>query len=101
VKKVGSSTVDVTAPRIVFGPQGLAQAYTVAAQFKDAKLALDTRKGKSVDVVLGSEAHVLLATKDVHLNAKKAMASAPGCVAIAKVKPLLPAPKVTTKPSSK
>ncbi|WP_284292234.1 LytR C-terminal domain-containing protein [Luteimicrobium album] len=101
VKKVGNSTVDVTAPRIVFGPKGLAQAYTVAAQFKDAKLALDTRKDASVDVVLGSEAHVLLGTKDVHLSAKKAMTSAPGCVALSKVKPLLPAPKATSTPSGK
>ncbi len=101
VKTVGNDASKVTAPRIVFGPKGLAQAYTVAAQLKDAKLALDTRKDRSVDIVLGTESHVLLGTKNVHLNAKKAMTSAPGCVAIAKVKPILPAPKATSTPSGK
>jgi hypothetical protein len=101
VKKVGNDSSQITAPRIVFGPKGLAQAYTVAAQFKDAKLALDTRKDRSVDIVLGTESHVLLGTKSVHLNAKKAMASRPDCVAIAKVKPILPAPKATSKSSGR
>jgi hypothetical protein len=101
IKKVGNDASKIVAPRVVYGPHGIAQAYTVAAQLKDAKLALDTRKGSSVDVVLGTESHVLLATKDVHLSAKKAMKSAPGCVAIKKVTPLPAAPKATPKTTGK
>ncbi|MGC5165922.1 LytR C-terminal domain-containing protein [Luteimicrobium sp. DT211] len=101
VKKVGNDSSKIVAPRVVFGKRGLYRAYTVAAQLKDAKFAYDGRKDASVDVVLGTESHVLLGTKDVHLNAKKAMKSAPGCVALAKVKPLPAAPKATSKPTKK
>ncbi|MFC8732099.1 LytR C-terminal domain-containing protein [Luteimicrobium sp. NPDC057192] len=101
IKKVGNDSSKIVAPRVVFGKRGLYRAYTVAAQLKDAKLAYDGRKDGSVDVVLGTESHVLLATKDVHLNAKKAMKSAPGCVPLAKVTPLPAAPKATPKSTSK
>ena len=101
IAKVGNDSSKIIAPRIVFGKRGLYRAYTVAAQLKDAKLAYDGRKDATVDVVLGTESHVLLATKDVHLNANKAMRSAPGCVALSKVTPLPSAPKATTKPSGK
>lgn len=39
--------------RIVFGPDGVQQAYTVARHFAEAELVLDTREGTLVDVILG------------------------------------------------
>ncbi len=41
--------------KILFGSDGIAQAYTVALHFTDAKLVLDNREGTTVDVVLGAE----------------------------------------------
>ena len=38
---------------IVFGRQGIAAGYTVAAQVPDSVLRLDARKGTSVDVLIG------------------------------------------------
>ncbi len=39
--------------RISFGEEGVAQAYTVARHFVESELVLDTRDGRTVDVVLG------------------------------------------------
>jgi hypothetical protein len=88
VGKVGNSTVAIAAPRIVYGPKGLARAYTVAAEVPDARLTLDARKNATVDVVLGTGYTKLTAENKVHLSPKKAMSSAPSCVAITKIKPL-------------
>ncbi len=41
--------------RIMFGPNGIAQAYTLALHFTDAKLVLDNREGSTVDLVVGEE----------------------------------------------
>jgi hypothetical protein len=40
--------------RISFGPDGVQQGYTVALNFEDPTLVLDSRRGTSVDVVLGT-----------------------------------------------
>jgi len=39
--------------RIMFGVDGVQQAYTVARNFPDYELILDSRKGPTVDVVMG------------------------------------------------
>jgi hypothetical protein len=39
--------------RVAFGVEGVQQGYTVARNFSEYELVLDTRKGKTVDVVMG------------------------------------------------
>ena len=41
--------------RIMFGVDGIREGYTVARNFANPELVLDTRKGVSVDVVVGAE----------------------------------------------
>ena len=41
--------------RIMFGSDGIAQAYTLARQFTDAELVLDSRDGITVDLVAGAD----------------------------------------------
>lgn len=48
-----SRTYEGTA-RIMVGPEGIAQGYTVARNFKDYEIVLDDRTGPTVDVVLGT-----------------------------------------------
>lgn len=106
VHTVGNSTVDVAAPRIVYGAKGLAQAYTLAAHVPDARLVLDTRKDAGVDLVLGTAYTSLTPVKEVGLSPKKAMASVGGCVALKDVKAVpagssVPKPKATAGSAKK
>lgn len=39
--------------RIMFGVEGVQQAYTIARHFEEYELILDTREGRTVDVVVG------------------------------------------------
>lgn len=54
--------------RIMFGETGIQKAYTLALQFKDAELILDTRENATVDVVLGPDFTGLVKRLDPQLN---------------------------------
>lgn len=70
---------------IQFGAQGVAAAYTVAAQFDTPQLVLDTRADASVDVVVGSSYSALVAAADVVLQADQPFAVPEGCIALDQV----------------
>jgi hypothetical protein len=70
---------------IQFGTQGVAAAYTVAAQFDTPKLVLDTRADATVDVVVGSSYSALVAAADVVLVADQPFAVPEGCIALDQV----------------
>ncbi|MET0433121.1 MAG: LytR C-terminal domain-containing protein [Cellulomonas sp.] len=73
---------------IQFGTQGVAAAYTVAAQFDTPQLVLDTREDASVDVVVGSTYNALVAAADVVLVADQPFAVPEGCIALDQVTPV-------------
>lgn len=83
---------------IQFGTQGVAAAYTVAAQFDSPQLVLDDREDASVDVVVGATYNELVAAGDVVLVADQPFAVPDGCVALDRVTavPRPTAPSATT-----
>jgi hypothetical protein len=85
---------------IQFGTQGVAAAYTVAAQFDTPKLVLDTRADATVDVVVGSSYSALVAAADVVLQADQPFAVPEGCIALDQVAavPQPTAPPATEAP---
>ncbi|RMI05034.1 LytR C-terminal domain-containing protein [Cellulomonas triticagri] len=84
---------------IQFGTQGVAQAYTVAAQFDTPQLVLDDREDASVDVVVGSSYSALVAAADVVLAADQPFAVPEGCIALDQVTPApRPVPPPATEP---
>lgn len=72
---------------IQFGTQGVAAAYTVAANFDTPQLVLDDREDASVDVVVGTEYGGLIAAADVALVADEPFAIPDGCIALDRVTP--------------
>jgi hypothetical protein len=86
---------------IQFGTQGVAAAYTVAAQFDTPKLVLDTRADATVDVVVGSSYSALVAAADVVLVADQPFAVPEGCIALDQVTavPQPTAPPATEAPA--
>ena len=94
--QMGYSTYAGTA-LIQFGTQGVAAAYTVAAQFDTPQLVLDTRADASVDVVVGSTYNSLVAAADVVLVADQPFAVPEGCIALDQVTPV---PQVTPPPAT-
>ena len=72
---------------IQFGSQGVAAAYTVAAQFDSPQLVLDDREDASVDVVVGAAFNNLVAAADVVLAADQPFAVPEGCIALDQVTP--------------
>jgi hypothetical protein len=81
---------------IQFGTQGVAAAYTVAAQFDTPQLVLDTRGDASVDVVVGASYSALVASADVVLTADQPFPVPEGCIALDQVtavaQPVAPPP---------
>lgn len=85
---------DARTPRqtlVTSGPSGLVQAYTVLARFPGARLVLDDRPGKSVDVTLGAEFTSITPEDEVALDPKTPLTSVAGCVDPAQITPQ-PAP---------
>jgi hypothetical protein len=61
------------------GPDGLAQAYTVAALFPDAVVQLDAREDATVDVTLGSEYDALRPPAEAALDPDQPIPAPAGC----------------------
>lgn len=87
----------LTDVRISFGTQGLAAAYTVAAQFPKANLLYDAREDASVDVALGASFTDLVPTEEIVLAPDTPMTSVDGCRSLDSITPEpLPTPSATT-----
>jgi hypothetical protein len=74
-----------------FGRAGVVAAYTLAAQFPDMALVLDSREDATVDLLVGKEYERPLDEADVPLAADQPLTNVKGCKPIDEVKPV-PAP---------
>ena len=77
-------TKKVDRTMIVFGKNGVNQAYTVASNFTDAMLVMDDRQDQLIDVIVGATFDNLQDTKKVPA-AGKAITGIQGCVAVDKM----------------
>jgi len=68
--------------QISFGEPGLAAAYTLAAQFDQPQLVLDTRVDATVDLVLGDTYADLLDPTGVLLDPAAPLVGVTGCVSL-------------------
>lgn len=83
VAATGNAETHRATTAIVFGPEGLDDAYTISAQFANSALILDdTKEDKVLDILLGDDFKSLNDKDSVELNADEAMNSRPGCVDI-------------------
>ncbi|ANC32423.1 LytR C-terminal domain-containing protein [Isoptericola dokdonensis] len=73
---------------IRYGANGIAAAYTLAAQFSDIELILDDRNGGVVDLVVGSEWVEPLPVEEVPLAADQPLQNRPGCVPLDQLTPV-------------
>jgi hypothetical protein len=81
--------------RIAFGVDGVQQGYTVARNFPDYELILDTRKGPTVDVVMGelyNDATGLVPLLDASLDATLPLSAPAACLNARLIEPE-PAPR--------
>lgn len=92
VTKVGNSTAQVIAPRIVTGPAGIEEAYTLRAHVPHAKIVLSDRKDSTVQLILGSGFTSFTPADKVSLSPKKAMSNVHGCVKAKSVTPIKDVP---------
>ncbi|WP_418275777.1 LytR C-terminal domain-containing protein [Isoptericola jiangsuensis] len=74
------SRLIVGTSEIRYGLTGVAEAYTLAAQFGDIELILDDREGGVVDLVVGPEWVEPLPEDQVPLAAGEPMENLPGCL---------------------
>ena len=88
----GNYTKKVDRTMIVFGKNGVNQAYTVASNFTDAMLVMDDRQDQLIDVIVGATFDNLQDTKKVPA-AGKAITGIQGCVAVDKMTDLPKAPE--------
>jgi len=79
--------------RILFGPTGVHQAYTVALQFDNAELVLDSRDNSTVDLVLGDEFVALRPQIAPELDPETPLAANAVCLPVTQVDPV-PAPRI-------
>lgn len=78
---------------VTSGPSGVVQAYTVLARFPGARLVLDDRPGKSVDVTIGAEFTLVTPEEQVLLDPKQPLTSVAGCVEASKITPQAAPPR--------
>lgn len=64
---------------LTFGPNGINQAYTVAAQFDQAELVMDTRDSAVVDVEIGQKFVELVPVDSVPLQMGTPLTPVEGC----------------------
>lgn len=80
VENTANADIERATTAIVFGPEGIEEAYTLAAHFGAPALILDdTKEDNVIDVLLGQNFSSLLDPADVLLEADEAMNSYPGC----------------------
>lgn len=80
---------------IVFGKNAIPQAYTLAANFPDAKLQMDDRQDKLVDVILGATFQNLTAEDKLPKTGSE-IPNIEGCKPVSEMKDLPKAPEHTS-----
>ena len=79
----GNATGSAVGPEeIRFGEAGIAAAYTLASNFADPVLVLDTREDASVDLLLGDTYPGLIDAASVALDPSTPLVGVGGCVAL-------------------
>jgi len=73
--------------RIMFGETGVQKAYTLALQFTDAQLILDTRANATVDVVVGAQFKGIVSPLDPQLDSSVPLSANAPCVPVNQVEP--------------
>ncbi len=69
--------------RILFGPNGITQAYTVARHFTEVEMVLDNREGTAIDIIIGEEydaSTALVSTYDSSLSQSTALYTDEDCL---------------------
>ena len=94
VETGNAASFDGTA-RVTFGVEGIAQAYTVAAQVQDAVLLMDAREGSDVSIIVGDTFAALLPLDQVPLAPDEPLVAPAGC---RPAESITPAPVVTPTP---
>ena len=79
--------------RIMFGETGIVKAYTLALQFPEAEMVLDTRTNATVDVVLGDTYAGLVPPLDPQLDPDEFLTANVQCVPVDQVE-AEPAPRI-------
>jgi hypothetical protein len=74
--------------QIRYGIEGIADAYTLAAQFEEVDLVMDDREGRTVDLLIGAGWTEPLPTEDVPLSGDEPLENLPGCVPAAELTPV-------------
>lgn len=83
VGETANSDANTSQPQeIRFGEAGIGAAYTLASQFLDPVLALDTREDATVDLLLGDAYPGLLDPATVVLDPGTPLVGVAGCVAL-------------------
>lgn len=89
---VGNDTRAPIDPLISFGPEGIAQAYTLLAHYPTARLVLDARVDGTVDLTVPQSFEELEPVDSVTLDPETPLVSVPDCTDPATITPLpLPA----------
>lgn len=100
VTGTGNAKTKRASVAVIFGVEGVAQGYTVAAHFPNAALILDEREGTGVDVELGQLFSSLLSTSDVPLEPETPMLTREGCVPMWELSDKAEAPEEPADPKS-
>lgn len=88
----GNDTRQPIEPLISFGPEGIAQAYTLLAHYPTARLVLDARVDDTVDLTVPQSFEELEPVESVTLDPETPLVSVPECADPATITPLpLPA----------
>lgn len=88
-----TESITGTPARILFGSNGVAQAYTLAAHMVDVELVLDTRTGSDITLVLSTGYNGLTPLDQVDLAPDTDLPPRPGCLPMDQIDPV-PGPVV-------
>lgn len=88
-----TDSITGTPARILFGSNGVAQAYTLAAHLVDVELVLDTRTSSDITLVLSTGYNGLTPLDQVDLAPDTDLPPRPGCLPIDQIDPV-PGPVV-------
>ena len=92
-------TKKVDRTMIVFGKNGVNQAYTVASNFTDAMLVMDDRQDQLIDVIVGARSTICRMRRRFPPQARR-ITGIQGCVAVDKMTDLPSAEHDAVNPQS-
>jgi hypothetical protein len=84
--------------QVIFGIDGVREGYTVARNFEDPELILDSREGAGVDVIMGTKFDKLVPIYSPDLDPELVLTATGECLPAALITPVL-APRNYPKPS--